>query len=419
MPSIEELLTEIKTLGDKKVSVEVFTGKIDELKAGIEKRNLEVAEEVKKTYGTVEEKMTKMAEEFSTKLTDAVKEMGKTFVGSAKPDENQPDEKTYGKSFGEFLVKVRYNDQELKTLSENTGSTGGYLVPNAWSKNILSRSIESSIIRNQGVNRIIMPTPVFDIPAIKSTSQSGSTYGGIITYWGNEGTNLANSKTTPTFEKISLNLQKLFGYTESYEDMNADSITALGPLLQRLFSDSIAFEEDYQFINGNGINKPLGVVNAECRVTVSRSTASQIHTEDVINMLSRFSGRLDNAVWIANQSTLPYIYKLQDAAGNYIWFPGMSGAITGMSPGSLYGLPLIISEKAQALGTEGDLILGDWSNYIIGDKDGLRIEESSDYKFGEDKRAWKIIKRVDAKPWLKSAITPKHGSTLSPFVTIG
>lgn len=419
MPDIQELIGEIKDMAKQKVSVDDFTTKIDELKSQIDKRNTDVEADLKKQYGDINDRMEKAAKDFEEKLTNAVKEMGTAFKNTGEKDgKNKPDEAKYGKDFGNFLWKVKTEDTQLKALSENTGADGGFLVPDYWSNEILKISIEDSIIRNIGPKTIDMPGPKFDIPAIKSTSQSGSVYGGIITYWGKESTNLSSNDTKPAFGKISLDANKLYGYTESYEDLNMDAMTAIGPLLQEMFGDAIAFEEDYQFINGDGVGKPLGVAQAACRATVSRGTASQIHTDDVVGMLARFSGKLDKAVWIANQSTLTYLLTLQDAAGNYILFPGMSGNIAGISPGSLYGIPIILSEKAQALGTEGDLILGDWSNYIVGDLHGLRVEESKDYKFGEDIRCWKVVKRVDGKPWLDSTITPKHGSTLSPFVLL-
>jgi len=412
-------VAKIDELSQKRVATDDFNKVVNELKDKIELRNTDLQAEIKATHGTIDEAIKNMESELSQKIADAAKQMGETYIKNTNNGVEKPDEKIYGQEFGNFLWKVRANSQEIKTLAENTGATGGYLVPDAWSNTILKRSIERAIIRSLNPSIINMPGPKFDIPAIVSTSNASTFYGGVATYWGEESTNLEDGKSTPSFGKVSLDVAKLYGYTESYEDLIEDSMVALGPLLQQLFGDAIAFEEDYAFLNGNGVGKPLGVTSAPCRVTVSRATASQIHTTDIVGMLARFSGNLDNATFMTNQTTLPYIYTLQDAAGNYIWQPGMSGNISSRSPGSIYGVPLIVTEKCPALGTSGDLILGDWSNYLIGDLNGLRIEESRDFKFGADKRVWKIVKRVDGKPWLNSAITPRAGgSTLSPFVLI-
>ena len=44
---------------------------------------------------------------------------------------------------------------------------------------------------------------------------------------------------------------------------------------------------------------------------------------------------------------------------------------------------------------------------------------SPHYKFGNDVTSYRVIERLDGRPWLQSAITPKNnGSTLSPFVQL-
>jgi hypothetical protein len=49
----------------------------------------------------------------------------------------------------------------------------------------------------------------------------------------------------------------------------------------------------------------------------------------------------------------------------------------------------------------------------------MQMSTSTEFKFGNDKTAMRIIERVDGTPWIKSAITPRKGSnTLSPFVKV-
>jgi hypothetical protein len=49
----------------------------------------------------------------------------------------------------------------------------------------------------------------------------------------------------------------------------------------------------------------------------------------------------------------------------------------------------------------------------------MQTATSTEFKFGNDKTAMRVIERVDGTPWIKSAITPRKGSnTLSPFVKV-
>ena len=49
----------------------------------------------------------------------------------------------------------------------------------------------------------------------------------------------------------------------------------------------------------------------------------------------------------------------------------------------------------------------------------MTAESSPHFKFSTDITAYRFIERIDGRPWLTSAITPRKGSnTLSPFVKI-
>jgi HK97 family phage major capsid protein len=89
-------------------------------------------------------------------------------------------------------------------------------------------------------------------------------------------------------------------------------------------------------------------------------------------------------------------------------------------PMSLLGRPLVVTEKVSALGTQGDLSFVDFGFYLIGDRQAMSATSSEHYKFNQDVTAFRIIERVDGRPWVQSAITPANGSTntLSPFVQL-
>ncbi|RPH39323.1 MAG: phage major capsid protein [Burkholderiales bacterium] len=405
---IDELLASIKEIGEGKTSKDEFKSKMDELKEAVEKRNKDVDNQL----GDMETKM-------ETKLAGMVDKISGAFANVTFQKDEEKQEYKYGRNFGEFIQKVRSKSQELKALTEGTGADGGYTVPPEFLSEILKVELESSIVRSSGARVINMNSPIVHIPAIAySSNASGSLYGGATGYWAEEGETLTESK--PEFKKIKLEAKKLIAYTEATEELQADSILSIGSLMSEVFGEVLSYEKDYAFFQGNGIGKPLGIVNAPCVATVSRTTATSVVTTDIVNMLAQFKGNLNRAVWVCNQSTLPYLYKLKDENNNYIWHPGMSGNIATGAAGTLYGRPIRITEKLPAVGTSGDLMLCDFGYYLIGERGGLRIEESIHYKFANDLKVWRMIDRVDGQPWLETPITPRNGgSVLSPFVKIG
>ena len=405
--AIKEILEEMKKFKD--ANSEEFNTKIKELQDKLKTRD----EEYDKKFKSLDEQRDKI-------INDAIEEFKKANVNTSATNTKVIDEKIYGKNFGEFVYKTRNNNMELKALSENVGADGGILVPEVWSQEILKVPLEQSIIRNNGAKVINMPSLTFKIPLLAySNNTDTNQYGGVTAYWADEASDLSAFKTSPKFKYLELTANKLVGFTDIPEELNQDAYIALSPYIQSLFSEVILYKEDAAFINGNGIDKPLGILSAPCTVTVSRSTASQIHPIDLVGMIARFKGSLDNAFWGINQTSIPQLYTLKDNNGNFIFHPGMSGNISGKVPGTVYGIPVILSEKFPALGSEGDVGLYDLGQYLIGDREGLRIEDSKHYQFNLDKNSLKFVKRVEGKPWMNEPITPYKGSsTLSPFVIL-
>ena len=361
----------------------------------------------------VDQLFSKYQTEMETKLVAIQDQIKKSAFVSA---EKKP-------SFGEFLVKARHNDAGLremtrKALAEDTGSTGGYLVPEEYMAEVQREALENSVVRGNGARIIPMNRNIMRIPALNIASNAaGSIFGGVAAYWTGE----AETKTpsNPTFKQVQLEAKKLIGYVESSDELNDDSIVAMGGLLSDLFTQTIVFEEDVAFLTGNGIGKPLGIINAPATISVTRTTASKVGTEDLVAMLARFHRKGGQPVWIINQSVLPEIYKLKDENSNYILLPGMNGNISGALPTSIYGIPVIVSEKLPALGTSGDIVLADMRYYLVGDRQRITVDESMHVKFATDEKAWRFVTRVDGQPWIDSAITPRAGGvTLSPFVKL-
>lgn len=397
MDKIKELLEQMSS---GKVSNEDFAS----LKEAMENKN----KEIDKEFGNIDEKLDKAMAKMSEAITE----------GFTKANYIKPEEEARFKSFDEFLGKVKSRDMSIKDLAEGAGNTGGYLVPEEFSNEILRLNLEKSVVRNNGARIIRMNSPQVQFPALDmSSNANGSIYGGATAYWGNENASITESQ--PSFDNVKLEVAKLTAYVEDSNELEQDAIVNMGQLLTSMYADVLSFEEDYAFINGDGVNKPLGILNAPCLVTVSRATASQVHPVDIVTMISRFKGSLDKAVISVNQSVLPQIYQLKDDNGNFIWHPGSDRNIAGKAMGTIYGIPMIVTEKNPALGTEGDFIMADWSHYLIGDRGGLRTDYSQHFKFQNDQMAYRCVKRVDGQPWLKSAITPRNGgSTLSPFVAL-
>lgn len=321
------------------------------------------------------------------------------------------------KSFGEFLLTVSKapDDPRLKALSEGTDSAGGFLVPEEWLSSLYKKAIEKSVVR-PFAKKIPMASDTLNFPTIAETSHASHLFGGIIAYWTEE----AGSKTAkdPVFGRVKLIAKKLTGFTYASDELLEDSAIALESLLIGLFGDAIAWYEDYAFLRGSGVGEPLGIFNSGAFLNPNRATANAIAMADLGNIMARmYPASLygPNTVWIANVATLPQLLALSSTS--VTWISVDQGAEKRI-PARIFGMPLIFTEKVPTLGTTGDIGLYDLSYYLIGDRKGLKVDRSKEYRFANDETTWRFVKRVDGQALVDSAFTPKNGSTLSPFVAL-
>jgi HK97 family phage major capsid protein len=255
---------------------------------------------------------------------------------------------------------------------------------------------------------------------IDTTTNAGSVFGGMVAYWGEEGAALQDSN--PKFGRVELDAKKLTGLSAVPNELLQDSIVSFSALIETLWPTALAFEEDNKFQTGSGTGEPLGFRGAgnPAAVAVARTTTNLIKYPDVVAMYARMlPSSLGNAVWMCSPDALPQLLQLSlsvGTGGNSVF---VVNAAAGM-PMSIFGRPLIITEKGGVLGSRGDLAFVDLSYYLVGDRQVMTADSSTDYQFGNDKTTFRIIQRVDGRPWIQSAITPANGSTatLSPFVEL-
>jgi HK97 family phage major capsid protein len=77
-----------------------------------------------------------------------------------------------------------------------------------------------------------------------------------------------------------------------------------------------------------------------------------------------------------------------------------------------------MTEKLPALGSTGDVLLADFSYYIVADRQATTIQASEHYAFTSDLTTWRFVHRVDGQPWLDEPIYIDTSNTVSPFVAL-
>ncbi|MCU1617480.1 MAG: phage major capsid protein family [Frankiales bacterium] len=297
---------------------------------------------------------------------------------------------------------------------------GGFLVPETLRSQLLQIALEQSVVRPLATV-VPMESARVPFPMLDSTTNQGSVFGGMIAYWGEEGALLQDS--SPKFGRVVLDAKKLTGLSAVPNELLQDSIVSFSALIETLWPQALAFSEDNAFMTGSGTGEPLGFRGAgnAAAVTVTRGGgANTIKYPDIVAMYARMlPSSLSRAVWTCSPDALPQLFQMSltvGTGGNSMFIVNA----TGPAPMTIFGRPLIVTEKGGALGSRGDLAFTDLSYYLVGDRQTMTADSSTDYNFGADKTTFRIIQRVDGRPWIQSAITPANGSsnTLSPFVEL-
>lgn len=300
-------------------------------------------------------------------------------------------------------------------------SDGGYLIQKDFSTALLSRMNEIGQIKSR-----VTPIPVssdadgLKLPAIDETSRAtGSRWGGVQVYWGAEADSATAKK--PKFRIMELNLHDLIGLAYATDRLLRDA-SAIGAVFSQAFSEEMNFMIEDALVRGTGAGQPLGVLNAACTVSVSKETgqsAATIVYDNLVKMWARLWARSrPNSAWFINQDVEPQLNLLLHMAATGV-LP--AAAITRGADGviSIFGRPVVPVEYCATLGTVGDIILADYSQYVAIDKDAMRSESSIHVRFITNETTFRYIYRYDAQPTWSSALTPYKGSnTLSPFVTL-
>jgi HK97 family phage major capsid protein len=324
----------------------------------------------------------------------------------------------------ELLRKLTNVREFMNSFSSEEPAAGGFLIPEIMRADLLELALEDAIVRSRATV-IPMSTLSVPIPTVDDTSHVTSLFGGVQYYWAEEASSLVESQAA--FGKVTLTAKKLTGFFKVPNELLADAPAFSGWFDTRIPA-GLAWAEDVAFMTESGVGTPLGFISCPASVQVAAEAGQPTQTivmENIAKMYARMlPASLKSAVWIAAIDTFPQLATMAlsvGVGGAPVWLAGgMTDGIVQSPPMSIYGRPVYFTEKCPALGTTGDINFVDLSYYLIGDRQQVDVAASAHAFFQNDQTAFRIIERVDGRPWLQSALTPHNNSsnTLTAFVQL-
>lgn len=338
-------------------------------------------------------------------------------------------------SFGEMLIAVRAasmpgmqtSDMDPRLLrgtpsgmGEALPSDGGYAVRPDFSDELIKRTYDTGVLLGR-TRQMPMSGNSLTINGIDETSRAtGSRMGGVRAYWANEADAYTGSK--PKLRQIKLALKKLTGLCYATDELLEDA-PALGNLIMSGFAEEFGWAADDAIINGIGTDRPLGFLQSAAKVSVAKESgqaAATLVPENIAKMRTRLWAKSRrNAVWLVNQDIGAQLGLLKlpvGTGGQSVYLP--ANGLAGQPYDTLYGLPVIEIEQAKTLGTEGDIMLVDLSQYLFVQKP-MQTASSIHVRFLYDEMTYRFTWRCDGQSAWHAPLTPANGSnTQSPFITL-
>lgn len=354
------------------------------------------------------------------------------------------DSQPWAKSWGAFMRAVtREDDASAREFigqvmsrpanagfSERIPESGGFLVPEVLRSTLLAY-MTTSVVRPHAMV-LPMTSLTLGVPYLDNPTQANATQalGGLAFSWTAEG-----APITPTVAQVGraeLEARKAAARLQGVtNELIEDAAGPFGELLGSVTSRGFAWFEDDFFITGSGVGEPQGLINAPCAVGIDRGSTNTVVFTDLVAMLKALhpaakaaglTPGVTSTCWLLSNSAFDQILELYfNPTGTEVvppsgWFSLGDGQEVGPS---LLGLPARVTDHQPALGTTGDVVLADLSQYLIGDRLEMTVERSAQGSgFQTGTSDWRVKARVDGRYWIQSSTTTEAGQTVSPVVVL-
>ena len=294
------------------------------------------------------------------------------------------------------------------TINESVDSLGGYLVPEDYRTQLVSRIADTGIIRRYArkvtTNRDSVEWP---------TLQGGNdlyTSAVRVTWVDENPADASQTLTNPTFGMNKIPVNTVMARIDLSKNQLEDSAFNMIMLMTELFGEAAGIDEDIQFLTGTGGATPRGVLGARSGAeqipltgieAVNSGASSTLLADGVIDLVYSLPQQYrGNAILLGARTTHCDVRKFKATDNQYIWEPAYKVG----EPATVLGYGFYESESVPTVGVNKyPLIFGDWSGYVIADRIGMTVQRVEDTTTtGQNKVALFMRRRLGGdviEPW--------------------
>lgn len=290
------------------------------------------------------------------------------------------------------MIRNRGNYGEVhNALSVGEDSEGGFTVPDEFERKLVEALEGNNIFR--GMATVIRTSSgTRKIPIAEDTGEAS---------WIDEGEEIPESDTT--FGQTMLSAYKLGTMIKISNELLNDSAFDLASYIARRFGVRMGNAEERAFITGDGVGKPLGLLDdAGAKVGVTAAKTTAISFDEIFQLYYALKAPYrKKAEFLCNEALVLQLMTIKDNNGNYIWKPGLDIG----KPDTLLNRPLKTSAFMPEVAAGNKVMaFGDYSYYWIADRQNRTFRRLNELYARTDQVGFLTTQRVDGKLILPEAV---------------
>ncbi len=316
------------------------------------------------------------------------------------------EEAPHQKAFAAYLRSgddegLRGLSLEGKAMSSAVAADGGYLVDPQTADAIQSTLSSTASIRSIA-SVVNVDATSYDVLVDHTEMGAG---------WATE-TDPTAETDSPQIDRITIPLHELSALPKASQRLLDDSAFDIEGWLAGRIADKFARSEADAFVNGDGVDKPMGIMTYPTVDNgvwawgnlgyVPTGVDGGIGDADaVIDLVYALGAEYRaGAAFVMNSRTAGLVRKLKDADGRFLWSDGLAAG----EPARLLGYPVLIAEDMPDAASDATPIaFGDFAaGYTVAERPDLRV----------------LRDPFSAKPHVLFYATKRVGGAVSDFAAI-
>jgi HK97 family phage major capsid protein len=284
-----------------------------------------------------------------------------------------------GETAASAVLQKHNAPAETYALIGTVDDLGGFLVPEDFRTEIMRDLPGYTVVRQAGARVVPTSRDQLVFPAIKRNSGSApnpnmytSNYAGAWRQQGAIGTtgDAPPTQNQPTFgqERIPVHIWQPDAVVLTQEFLS-DAVVPVDSIVAELIAETRGLDEDWAFLNGDGVDRPQGLLSAGL-TAVNTGSATDVTYAGLIDLYVGLPAQYrGGAGFIMSSATYGNCLKLNTGTGGWYIFP------PNTLPGTMFTKPVYFSEFMPAIGSGNKpIIFGNFRHYVIAERMDLRIQ---------------------------------------------